>query len=187
MSSSLSVARQAGLQRLCFLQSHKKSKISKFSLPGCNLVPLPIICAYKLRIFVGRSTTTQSTDGQSHPSVKSIALQRTEPLPALSNHSRTSFRSELFPFTSLAPGIIPASSCAILISGQKTTVFLSDANSLIASAICGRYGVRVSAMESTWKSPTETFTSLISISSGTVNALILQRYPSFIAVFKLYS
>ena len=135
MSCSLSAARQAGLQRLCLPDNHRKSRINRFSFPGDNLVPRPTIWQYSDRIFVGLSTTTQSHDGQSHPSVNSIALQSTAPGPALSNQSRISFLSVLVPLTSFAPGIIPVSSCAMLISGQNTTVFLADASRIIDSAI----------------------------------------------------
>ena len=175
MSLSFSVISDAGLQRLCLYESQRKSRIRRLLFPGNSLVPLPIIWQYRLRTLVGLKTTTQSHDGQSHPSVSNMALHRTAPGPALSNHSSVSFLSGLVPFTSLAPGIRSASSCAMLISGQNTTVFLALACVCIAFAICGRYGSSVAAMLPTSKSPIETLTDDMSISSGMVLAAISHR------------
>ena len=51
-------------------------------MPGERRVPRPTIWLYRLRTLVGRSTTTQSTEGQSQPSVSSMELHSTLYLPA---------------------------------------------------------------------------------------------------------
>ena len=69
--------RLAGWHSSCLSVCHRKSSSSRWSFPGCSRVPRPTIWLYRLLILVGRSTTMQSTDGQSHPSVSSIELHST--------------------------------------------------------------------------------------------------------------
>ena len=78
--------RCAGRHRSCLSVIHKKSSTSSSALPvsGLRRVPRPTICTYRLRTFVGRRTTTQSTLGQSQPSVSSMELHSTAPGPACS-------------------------------------------------------------------------------------------------------
>ena len=82
---------------------HRKSSSRRWSFPvsGLSRVPRPTIWQYRLRTFVGRSTTMQSTEGQSHPSVSNIELQSTLYLPA-SKSAKISARSGLLPLTSAA-------------------------------------------------------------------------------------
>ena len=142
MSPSLEI-REDGLHRSCRSVSHRKSRISSSVFPGNSRVPLPTACWYRLRTFVGRSITTQSTLGQSHPSVSSMLLHSTEYLPASKSFS-ISARSGLFPFTSAAFIPISFSSsqnrCDVWIRGRNTTVFRSAYRSAISCAICRRYG-----------------------------------------------
>ncbi len=70
--------REEGLHRSCRSVIHRKSSRISSVLPGYNRIPRPTICWYRLRTFVGRRMTMQSTAGQSQPSVSSMLLHRTE-------------------------------------------------------------------------------------------------------------
>ena len=128
--------------------------MSRFSLPGARRVPRPTIWQKSARTFVARSTQTQSTSGQSHPSVRSMELRTTVPGPASAIALIFSWRSGDWPFISIVRR--PAASqygCKwrlVAMSGVKTTVFRSFG---IADAICGRYGSRAAATPPAWKSP----------------------------------
>ena len=97
-------------------------------MPGNRRVPRPTIWLYRLRILVGRSTTTQSTEGQSHPSVRSMELHKTLYRPSL-NSRRTWARSALPPLTSAArkPWLLRMSRnfWEVFTRGRNTTVFRS--------------------------------------------------------------
>ena len=71
---------------------------------------------------------TQSTDGQSHPSVKSMELHSTLYLSAAKSASTFSL-SALLPLTSAARNPlllrIAVNFCDVLISGRNTTVLRS--------------------------------------------------------------
>ena len=91
--------------------------------------------------LVGLSTITQSTDGQSHPSVSSILLHRTLYL-LLSKSFKISARSSLLPLTSAALNPwrfnISLNFCDVFTSGRKTTDFLFLQYFSISLAICSR-------------------------------------------------
>ena len=140
-TSGLLVIKWAGLHSSWRSVCHRKSSSNRFSFPGARRVPRPTIWLYKARTFVGLNTTTQSTVGQSHPSVNSIELHNTLYL-SLSKSSRTSARSLDSPLTSAALNPlalrISRNFCDVLTSGKKTTVFLSLHCLTISSAICSR-------------------------------------------------
>ena len=144
MSSSL-LMRCAGRHNSCRSVFQRKSSSSTFSFPLCNRVPRPTIWLYKARDLVARRTIMQSTDGQSHPSVRSILLHRTLYFPS-SKSLRTSALSWLLPFTSAAlkPYLRRYRQNFLLVStrGKNTTVFRSLAYVTISSAILSRYGSR---------------------------------------------
>ena len=100
-TSSDSQIRLAGWHSSWRSVCHRKSRSSRSSLPGNSRVPRPTIWLYRLRTLVGRRTTTQSTLGQSQPSVSSMELHRTLYFPP-SKSLRTSARSWLLPLTSAA-------------------------------------------------------------------------------------
>ena len=121
----------AGLHRSWRSVIHRKSSTSSSVLPvsGLRRVPRPTIWTYRLRTLVGRSTTMQSTLGQSQPSVSSIELHSAEPGPAASKAASVSDRSALSPLTSLAANPrsarIRANFLDVATSGRKTTVLRS--------------------------------------------------------------
>ena len=172
--------------------SHKKSSRSRSFLPvsGDRRVPRPTIWLYRLRTLVGRSTTMQSTLGQSQPSVSSMLLHRTLYLP-FEKSDRISARSSLCPFTSAArnPLLLRMSRnfWLVLISGRNTTVFRPAHAVCISDAICSRYGSSAVPSPPTAKSPPLSVTWLMSSCSGMVWARIGHRYPSRIACVSLYS
>ena len=138
-----SQTRSAGRHSSCLSVIHKKSSKSRSLLPGESRVPRPTIWLYRLRTLVGRSTTTQSTEGQSQPSVSSMELHSTLYLPA-SKSASTCLRSSLWPLTSAArkPWAFSRSRnfWLVLISGRNTTVLRSLQRWAISAAICSRYG-----------------------------------------------
>ena len=81
-TSSEAESSDAGRQSSCVAVSHRKSRMSRFSLPGERRVPRPTIWQKRDRTFVALRTQTQSTSGQSHPSVRSMELRTTVPGPA---------------------------------------------------------------------------------------------------------
>ena len=146
-TSSLSAIRCAGRHSSWRSTCQRKSSSSSSVLPvsGLRRVPRPTIWQYSERTLVGRSTTTQSTLGQSQPSVSSIELQSTAPPPASSNAASVSARSALSPLTSIArkplASRIPRNFCDVLTSGRKTTVLRSaHPAASISSAMRSRYG-----------------------------------------------
>lgn len=135
----------AGWQRLCFFVSHRKSSTRRFFFPSHRRVPRPTICAYRLRLLVGRKQMIQSTVGQSQPSVRSIAFGSALYSP-LSNPFRTSFRSADAPLTSAVLKFrllrILHSLLLIRTRGVKMTVFRFWHSRTMASAIVSRYRSR---------------------------------------------
>ncbi len=180
----------AGWQSSCRSVCHRKSRRRRYSFPGCSLVPLPTIWLYRLRTRVGRSTTMQSTDGQSQPSVRSMELHRTLYSP-LSNASRISARSLLSPLTSAAlnPRSVRMSRNFRLVftRGRNTTVFRSVQYFFISSAIWYRYGSSAVATSPAFKSPDWMETPDRSSFNGMVRAFIGDKYPSLMAFGSVYS
>ena len=173
---------------------HRKSSTSRSALPvsGLRRVPRPTICTYRLRTLVARSTTTQSTLGQSQPSVSSIELHSTEPGPAASKRASVSARSGLSPLTSMASKPRFASAAAnfldVATSGRNATVLRPmHPAAAISSAMRPRYGSSAVPRSPAAKSPEETLTPARSMATGTVSAWMGHRYPSRMAVGSVYS
>ena len=100
-TSSLSLIKCAGWHNSCLSECQRKSRSNNSVFPSQSLVPRPTICEYNALTFVGLNTTTQSTLGQSQPSVNSIELHNTLYFP-LSKSCKTSVLLSLPPFTSTA-------------------------------------------------------------------------------------
>ena len=136
-----SQTRSAGRHSSCLSVIHKKSRSSRSVLPGESRVPRPTIWLYRLRTLVGRSTTTQSTLGQSQPSVSSMELHSTLYLPA-SKSASTALRSVLWPLTSAARNPWEFSRSRnfwlVLMRGRNTTVLRPLQRWAISAAICSR-------------------------------------------------
>ena len=132
----------------------------------------------------------QSTDGQSQPSVSSMELHNTLYLPASKSFN-----------TSACPGCLrlllppgnhkhlgdPGTSGWSLPAAEIPQFFYPLQYFCISWAIPSRYGSSAVPISLALKSPACTETLLISILSGIVSALIGDRYPSLIALGRVYS
>ena len=131
----------AGRIRFRSSDRNSGSSSSKWSLPLQIRVPRPTIWLKRTWLLVGRKMYTQSTEGSSHPVVRSEALHITR------QSERRAARSFPSTWTAFNPMSRQSLQKSLLVStrGKNTTVFLSAACFFNSSAHFAKCGERTFA------------------------------------------
>ena len=153
-SSFVCANRTDGRQRLCVAPCQRKSGTYRFFFPRNNRVPRPIFWIYLSVERVGVRSTTQSTEGSSHPSVSRDELHITDPLPLCENLCIISALSFDFPLTCSESNPclfnVAENFSADETRGRNAHNFLSNAFCLSIEAISSKMGSTAVAMSFDW-------------------------------------